>query len=343
MDGFLDLSAEDRREACLEVEARMRLRAASIEKDFWVCWTLRALFELGDWGPRLTFKGGTSLSKAWQLIERFSEDIDVVIDRDFLGFGAERSPHRATSRNKQRQSLDALKAACQARIQDSLLPALAASIASRIGDGGWHLASDPADPDGQTLLLDYPSVFEPQTYIAPRVKIELGARSDVDPNETVEIEPYLASIFPDLLTPSRFPVRVVSARRTFWEKAMLLHEEHHRPSDRKRLTRLSRHYYDLACLIRAGVADQALADPELFERVLAHRRIYFRYAWMDYGSMKPGTLRLLPADSERGAWTRDYEAMQETMFFREVLKFAEILELVGDFERRFNANAGGGL
>jgi hypothetical protein len=338
MDSFLGLSAEDRRDACLEAEARMRLRAASIEKDFWVCWTLRTLFELADWGPRLTFKGGTSLSKAWQLIERFSEDIDVVIDRDFLGFGAERSPDRAASRNKQRQSLDALKAASQARIHDSLLPAVAAGIASRIGDAGWQLAPDP---DGQTLLFDYPSVFEPQAYIAPRVKIELGARSDVDPNETVEIEPYLAAVFPDVLTSSRFPVRVVSARRTFWEKAMLLHEEHHRPSERKRLAGLSRHYYDLACLIRAGIADQALADPALFERVLAHRRIYFRYAWMDYGSMQPGTFRLLPVDSDRGAWARDYEAMQETMFFREVLTFAEILRLVGEFERRFNETAGG--
>jgi hypothetical protein len=341
MDGFLDLSPEDRREACLEAEARMRLRAASIEKDFWVCWTLRTLFELADWGSRLTFKGGTSLSKAWQLIERFSEDIDVVIDRDFLGFGAERSPDRAPSRSKQRQSLDALKAASQARIQDSLLPALAESITSRIGEAGWRLASDPADPDGQTLLFDYPSVFEPQAYIAPRVKIELGARSDVDPNETVEIESYLATVFPDVLAPSRFPVRVVSARRTFWEKAMLLHEEHHRPSDRKRITRLSRHYYDLACLIRAGIADQALADLSLFERVLAHRRVYFRYAWMDYGSMKPGTFRLLPTDTERGAWVRDYEAMQDTMFFREVFSFDEILRLVGEFERRFNAGARG--
>lgn len=215
MDGFLELSPEDRREACLQAEARLRLRAASVEKDFWVCWTLRTLFELADWGPRLTFKGGTSLSKAWQLIERFSEDIDVVIDRDFLGFGAERSPDRAPSRNKQRRSLDALKAASRARIQDSLRPALAARVAARIGDTCWRLASDPADPDGQMLLFDYPSVFEPQAYVAPRVKIELGARSDIDPNETVRIEPYLGGVFPDVMGPSRFPVRVVSAGAPF--------------------------------------------------------------------------------------------------------------------------------
>ncbi len=124
---------------------------------------------------------------------------------------------------------------------------------------------------------------------------------------------------------------------------MVLHEEHHRPVERKRLTRLSRHYYDLACLIRGGVADQALADLALFGRVLAHRRVYFRYAWMDYASMKPGSFRLLPADAERSAWAQDYEAMQETMFFRAAPTFDEILKLVGEFERRFNASAGGEL
>jgi len=98
MDGFLNLSADDRRVAFHEAEARLRLRASSIEKDFWVCWTLRELFRLPQWGAHLTFKGGTSLSKAWQLIERFSEDIDVVIDRDFLGFGGEQDPLNAPSR-----------------------------------------------------------------------------------------------------------------------------------------------------------------------------------------------------------------------------------------------------
>ncbi|MPZ47285.1 MAG: nucleotidyl transferase AbiEii/AbiGii toxin family protein [Betaproteobacteria bacterium] len=338
MDAFLHLSPEDRREACLEAEARTRLRAVSIEKDYWVSWTLRALFELPEWGGRLTFKGGTSLSKVWQLIERFSEDIDVVIDRDFLGFAAERSPEHAPSRTKQRQWLDGLKAASQSRIRDSLQPTLAEAISTKLGGNtGWRVELDPADPDGQTLLFDYPTVFEPEAYIAPRVKIELGARSDTDPNETVEIEPYLAAALPNVLGPSRFPVRVVAARRTFWEKAMLLHEENHRPPQRKRLQRLSRHYYDLACLIQHAIADQAMAEAGLFDRVLAHRRVFFRYTWMDYDTMKPGTLRLLPPEEERSAWARDYDAMRDTMFFRSAPTFDEILRVVGEFERRFNS------
>ena len=141
---------ERRRAACEEVQARLRLRAASVEKDFWVCWTLRELFNLPEIGPRLTFKGGSSLSKAWKLIERFSEDIDVVIDRDSLGYGGDASPEAAPSRKKRRQILDALRASCQQHIRESLAPALSARIAQALGVQGWVLESDPADADGQT-------------------------------------------------------------------------------------------------------------------------------------------------------------------------------------------------
>jgi hypothetical protein len=340
MDAFLGLSADDRRAACMEAATRTRLPAVSIEKDFWVCWTLRELFALPEIGPHLTFKGGTSLSKAWQLIERFSEDIDVVIDRDFLGFGGEHSPERAPSRKKQRQWLDELKAASQARIRQSLQPALAARIAEKLRPGTeWRLDSDPDDPDAQTLLFAYPTVFGEATYVTPRVKIELGARSDTDPADTPEIEPYLAGAFPDLRASSRFSVRVVAARRTFWEKAMLLHEETYRPSEKRRGERMSRHYYHLFSLIRRGIADEAVADQGLFERVAAHRAVFFRYTWMDYGTLRSGTLRLLPEPAQREAWERDYAAMRDTMFFGEAPAFDEILAVVGEFERQFNAGA----
>ncbi len=170
MDAFLGLSADDQRAAYAEAATRTRLPAVSIEKDFWVCWTLRELFALPEIGPHLTFKGGTSLSKAWQLIERFSEDIDVVIDRDFLGFGGEHSPERAPSRTKQRQRLDKLKAANQAQIREALQPALADRIAEKLRPGSeWRLDSDPDDPDAQTLLFAYPTVFGEASYVTPRV------------------------------------------------------------------------------------------------------------------------------------------------------------------------------
>ena len=337
MDAFLELSVDDRREACREAESKTRLRAASIEKDFWVCWTLRELFTLPQWGPHFTFKGGTSLSKAWQLIDRFSEDIDVVIDRQFLGFGGEHSPEYAPSRKKRRQLLDALKSASQTQIRESLQPALGSRIGEKLPVGAdWRLEIDPADPDVQTLLFRYPTAFDSEDYVPSMVKIELGARSDTDPVETPQIEPYLAETFPELLGPSRFAVRAVAARRTFWEKAMLLHEETYRPPEKRRGVRLSRHYYDLWCLISRGIAEQALADAGLFERIVAHREVFFRYNWLDYATLRRGALRLLPLEEQRAAWAQDYAAMRETMFFGEAPDFDEILSVVGDFERSFN-------
>ncbi len=340
MDAYLTLSAYDQREACRATEARTRLRAASIEKDFWVCWTLRELFNLPTWGAHLTFKGGTSLSKAWQIIDRFSEDIDVVIDRDHLGFGGEHSPERATSRKQQRLALDALRKAAQQQIKESLQPALQARIKDKLpSDAIWRFESDASDPDGQTLLFHYPSVFGPNDYIPSQVKIELGARSDTDPAETPAIEPYITQSFPDLLGPSRFPVRSVAPRRTFWEKAMLLHEETYRPTEKKRAARLSRHYYDVWCLITRGIADQALADTGLFQRIATHRAVFFRYMWMDYATLNPGSLRLLPAENHRAVWAQDYAAMRDTMFFGDTPTFDEILRVVGEFEQRFNQGA----
>lgn len=336
MKGFLDLSMERRRAACAEVQARLHLPAVSVEKDFWVCWTLRELFGLPEIGPRLTFKGGTSLSKGWKLIERFSEDIDVVIDKEYLGYGGGASPEFVVGSNKRRRALDTLREASQTLIRDSLAPALRERITQHLGGDGWSLEADPADPDGQTLLFRYPAAYEAGGYVAPVVKIEMGARSDIDPAEAPEIQPYLADVFPDLLGESRFPVRTVAARRTFWEKAMLLHEETYRPVGKLRGRFISRHYYDLYCMIGKGIADQAVADADLFKRTAAHREVYFRYTWMDYGTLRPGAMRLLPLDEQRAGWEGDYAAMREVMFFGEAPKFAEILRVVGEFQQKFN-------
>src|SRR5208282_3129573 len=201
MDSFLKMSPKDRRLTCLQVEERMHLQAASVEKDFWVCWTLRELFGLPEDGPHLTFKGGTSLSKAWKLIERFSEDIDVVLDRGFLGFGGEKRPEKAPSNKQREKRLEELKLACQQRIRGSLKTQLNARFQNTLPTGApWDLVDDGTDPDGQTLLFHYPATCGEAAYIRPVVKIELGARSDTEPCATPEIRPYLVEAFPSAFT-----------------------------------------------------------------------------------------------------------------------------------------------
>jgi Nucleotidyl transferase AbiEii toxin, Type IV TA system len=160
MEEFIKLPMERRRRFCDEAQAKLSLRAASIEKDFWVCWTLRELFSLPGCGPHLTFKGGTSLSKAWKLIERFSEDVDVVLDRSFLGFGGDKSPEAAASNNQREKRLEALKLACQKRIQDSLKPELEERFQGVLPKGmQWSLVDDTDDADRQTLLFHFPSAY----------------------------------------------------------------------------------------------------------------------------------------------------------------------------------------
>jgi len=341
MNSFLRLSSRDRRLAFLQAGDRIRLPAASVEKDLWVCWTLRALWGLPEAGKSLTFKGGTSLSKVWKIIERFSEDIDLIVDKEPLGFAGEASPDRALSAKQRKRRLETLVEACRQWVQESLKPAFARCIGEALGPAGWTLEVDPDAEDGQCLLFTYPGVFPPTEagYVRPVVKIELGARSDDWPWENMVITPYAADALPELIRDATVIVRTLTAERTFWEKAMLLHEETFRPPDKSRKLRLARHYYDLWCLITKGVADRAAADRALFARVAEHREVFFRWTWVDYNTLKPGSLRLLPAADHEAGWRHDYEAMQGPMFFGKVPSFDEILRVVGDFERQFNQSA----
>jgi hypothetical protein len=339
MNTFLQLPVERRRLAFQQVDAAMGLQAFSVEKDFWVCWTLRELFCLPGIGDHLTFKGGTSLSKAWKLIERFSEDIDLVVDKEALGVGRDSAPDKAPSKKQSKARLEALMSACRDWVQGTLKPALAARIAETLGPDGWKLEVDPDMPDGQCLLFHYPSVLPANAagYVPPQVRIELGARSDDWPHEAKVIIPYVLEQFTALDAESSAPVRVLAAERTFWEKACLLHEETFRPGDKPRKLRMARHYYDMWCLLRAGVGERALADTALFQRVADHRKIFFRYSWVDYSTHKPGSFRLVPPPAQLPAWETDYQAMRGPMFFGHAPTFEEILVVVGEFEKVFNA------
>jgi predicted nucleotidyltransferase component of viral defense system len=341
MDAYLQLSPADQAAACNECSRRLSLEPVSVEKDFWVCWTLRELFALPDIGQHLTFKGGTSLSKAWGLIRRFSEDIDLVVDKEALGFGGDAAPEKAPSKKKRRDRLEALMEASRKWVQEKLQPALASRLHAALGKSGWKLEVDPDMADGQCLLFHYPSAFPSGTagYVRPVVKIELGARSDDWPNEQKTIQPYVAELFPKLVPDARFSARVIAAERTFWEKACLLHEETFRPADKPRKLRMARHYYDLWCLLCAGVGARALVNQPLFQRVAEHREIFFRHTWVDYTTHRPGTFRLLPPEQHLANWRADYEQMLGPMFFGEVPTFDEILKIVGKFEREFNATA----
>jgi hypothetical protein len=151
-----------------------------------------------------------------------------------------------------------------------------------------------------------------------------------------QVRPYLVKAFPSVFTQGVFNVRTVTPERTFWEKAMLLHEETFRTSGAGPKARLARHYYDLWCLVTKGVGEKAFADRELFARIAAHRAVFFRRSKDAQTSLLPGALRIIPLPDQMAAWKQDYQTMREDMFFGTVPEFDEIIRVMGDFERRFN-------
>ena len=338
MDSVLQLTPQQRSELFIAAAQKSGIDVAVLEKDFWVCWTLKELFGLPVIGQNLIFKGGTSLSKIFKVINRFSEDIDVSIDRGFLGYGGTNEPEAGASNKEKQRRVEALMAACQHKIATELMPALNSSIQAKIlRTDQWSLRPDETDPDKQTLLFDYPSSLPPTEsgYVRRAVKIEMGARADHWPCETKRVTPYVAEQFPEGFRRATCEVKVLSVERTFWEKATILHSEFHRPESKPAPVRLSRHYCDFYELIHKGVAQRATNQLELLKRVAQHKSLFFKSSWAKYGEAAKGTLKITPPEYRIAALRADYTNMRE-MFFGEPPKFDSVLALLKEWERDFN-------
>ena len=331
MDGIARWAPAERAELFQETAARRGLAPTIVEKDFWVCWTLRRLFARPERRPAMLFKGGTSLSKVYRAIDRFSEDIDLSLDRQDL------DPEHAPTGKARRKLLDALKVACTTCIADVLLPETRAEFAAILGPpgDGWTLERDP-DED-QTLLFRYPASVSGSAaaYVRPVVRLEFGARSDFWPAREAEVRPYAAEEFPDVFTDATACVRVLEAKRTFWEKATILHAECHREDHSRGAPRCSRHYYDLARLAESAVRAEALGDLALLAEVAHHKELFFPAAWARYADARPGSLRLVPGDALRRHLEADYRLMAE-MFFRDPPPFADVVATLAELEREIN-------
>jgi len=307
-----------------------------IEKDYWVVWVLERLFSLEKMKSHLTFKGGTSLSKVYGLIGRFSEDIDLSIEKEFFGFGAPHDPENAPSKKKQNAIIDNLSKACSNYVQTQMLTDLKDAFAAKLGaTDGWQVFPDQEDPDAQTLLFEYPSETSKTGYIRPLVKIEIGARSEHWPVSEHRIRSYAKEALEEKFHESEIVVRVLNAERTFWEKATILHQYVHLPEDKKLPPRISRHYYDFFRLLNSNIKEKALIETALLERVASHKSIYFASSWANYGTARKETLKLSPPARILKELEKDYSLM-EAMFFREIPEWEVILKTIEQFEREFN-------
>lgn len=341
MDKVAKLSNAERRELFRETANRRGLNIQIIEKDFWVCWTLKQLFELNEINKHLIFKGGTSLSKIYNIIERFSEDIDVAIDKHYLGFGDEYDLRNLSVKERDKIVND-LDNSCKEIVQNSVLYSLNESFSKIIGEQSshkWALEIDKSDPYEQTILFTFPrekNSFAELDYIKPIVRIELGARPENQPTEKHPIQPYAAEEFPQIFENPIYEITVLSVERTFWEKATILHDHFYRADDYKTADRISRHYYDLYQLTKAGVAEKALKNLDLLKSVVLNKKSFFYRAGAKYEEALIGQLHLVPSSGRLDELKRDYEKMN-SMFFTQPPKFDEIVELLESLEKEINS------
>ena len=333
----------ERRDLFLGAAARLGTAVQNVEKDFWVCWTLDALFNgLPNGGPRLLFKGGTSLSKAFGLISRFSEDIDITVFRDDLGQGVEAADLDGLSGKKRRARLDAIRDACQSYIAGPLTSQFTEIAATAIPRERFRLEADPDDKDGQTLLFWYPVVTTNEgDYIRAAVKIEAGAKSALDPHMAATVTPYVAADLPDLNL-AVHNVTTVQPERTFWDKVMILHGLRQWYDRRQELRhggqRVSRHYYDIHRLAQAEEASVWQADHGLAADCATHAKLFFGSPDLGLESATAGTFTLTPDAAMQDVLGRDYAAMSG-MIFGDIPPLDTVLASVAALQEAINTAA----
>ena len=329
---FLELAAEEQKEILQTVSPQLARSASVLEKDIWVCWALQALFSMPGAHP-MAFKGGTSLSKVYGVIDRFSEDVDITLD--YRAFEENFDPFaEGVSRTKTKQFGERLKSYVSDYANHVVAPYLKNELA-KLPTADQHTVE--VDGGGEKIWITYPSIVEDtDEYIRSHVLIELGGRNVIDPNETHTVSPYIAELTEGLVYPSG-EVVVLSPERTFWEKATLIHVECNRGELRASAERLSRHWYDLVMLAKHPAGQSAIENRELFEEVVRHKKVFFHTSYADYDACLGGRLKLLPETDTLKGLRGDYEKMVGAgMMYSTPPSFDEIVESIRNLENRVN-------
>jgi hypothetical protein len=288
-ESFLHLPLDERSQILRTLASQMDRSAVVLEKDVWVCWALQYLFTMPGRLP-MAFKGGTSLSKVFRAIDRFSEDVDITLD--YRGLDADIDPFQeGLSGNRLRRLSEQLKGFVRAHVHGVVAPYFTTLLESQFGPTGWHIE---LDDEGEQLRIHYPSALDlVGGYVAESVLLEFGGRNITEPNESHEVRPDIAEYLPELDMPIA-TVSVLSPERTFWEKATLMHVECNRGEFRANAARLSRHWYDLAGLADLEIGRRALSNRELLANVVKHKKVFYSAAYANYDACLAKQLRLLP-------------------------------------------------
>ncbi len=346
MDKFIKLSEQERKNIIQKASYDLGLRFDIVEKDIWVCWVLKKLFSLKNFEGKFVFKGGTCLSKAYNLIGRFSEDVDIIIRKDCLEIsGTSKKIKEIKSRTR--------KAAAEF-VENEVLKVLNETFIAELEPKTWSL--EISEEDKSTLIFNFPSVdggflstksgnrivtkdghnlvikTGNYNYIKPSIKLEFGALGDDWPTEEKPVEPYAKKILPDIFDSTK--VKVLDVKRNFLEKLLILHSIYYRPIDKKLKHHYSRHYYDVFCLIKAGIGKDALNLPEVLKSVVENKTTFWNETWEPYDMIKSfSDIKLVPQDESRLKELEvDYERMKE-MFFADHPTFTNIIDELKKFEK----------
>jgi len=331
MNKFTDLQEIERIKYIENLTLEYNLSTVALEKDWWITVVLRALFAL-PYAENLSFKGGTSLSKCYNLIERFSEDIDIAVYREFLGFGGTLSKTQindklrraACSFVREKLQFDVIKELENQGINTNLF-----SVKVNI--------TPISTTDPEIVEIHYKSLFPKSNYLKPIVKLEISGRSMNEPLRKVTLQSFVDEAYFDKpFVEKPFEVNAVVPERTFLEKICLLHEEFSKPQDFMRTERMSRHLYDLVKLDDAGIAEKALTDEELYKSIVGHRRVFVGLKGFDYDTLAPTKINIVPSENIINLWKADYETMCETMIYGNSLPFNKLIDKIKQLNEKIN-------
>lgn len=329
---YLALPDQERRLYIEQAAIRRNLSSVILEKDFWVCWLLGILYQ-SEFAESLVFKGGTSLSKVFGVIDRFSEDIDLSLSPTFLHL-----PEAGASRNQANKWMAKAEAACSQAVQNQIAPVLESVVTEILGkrDVAWFEFMIDTSTHSPVLLFHYPSTqptgFE---YLKRSVKLEFGSLTDQQPTGRHPVRPWIAEMLPEAFYDWQCEVVALEVERTFWEKATILHTEFFRPAEKPTPDRFSRHYSDTAALANHPNVNKALDNHELCRRVVQWKSRFFGSSWARYDQAVSGSFHLVPPAERLSELRKDYQAMRD-MYLSEPRTFDAILTKLAELEQKIN-------
>ena len=306
---------------------RKNLSPAIIEKDLLVCVILGYLFTECPWKDNLAFKGGTSLSKAFNLIERFSEDIDLILDWRVIGYGT-KEPLAERSNTKQDALNKEFDAKTEEFLKSTFIPKLKEDLANLIN------RNLDINYENEAIIIGYGNDYTDNS-ILHVVRLEIGAKAAWTPTEAATIRPYITEAYPEQFGDASVSVRTTTPERTFWEKATILHHEANRPDDLPVPPRFSRHYYDVYRMAKLGILDRALEQADLLEQVADFKAKFYPRKWARYDLARIGTLKLVPSKIHKEALKRDYAKMA-SMIYGEHPDFDDLMTEIAKIEVKIN-------